>query len=127
MAYWQNAPCEREQLVLFASRLEDRIPEDHPVRLLDEILVSADWSAWEAEYDGRRGQPPIHPRVLAGVLLYGMIRRIRSSRQLEYAVGNNVDFIWLAEGRSIFSARGSKRNSKISTHTCAKRRWRWGC
>lgn len=39
--------------------------------------------------------------MLAGVLLYGIIRRIRSSRQLEYALGNNVDFLWLAEGRSI--------------------------
>ncbi len=45
------------------------------------------------------GQPPIHPRVMAGVILYGLMRRIRSSRQLEYACGNNIDFMWLAEGR----------------------------
>jgi len=39
MSYWQKAPCEREQLVLFAPALEARIPEDHPVRLMDEILA----------------------------------------------------------------------------------------
>jgi hypothetical protein len=29
------------------------------------------------------------------------MRRIRSSRQLEYACGHNIDFMWLAEGRCI--------------------------
>jgi transposase len=101
MGYWQKAPFERDQLVLFAPTLEGRIPVDHPVRLIDEILDAYDWTEWEAEYHGRRGQPPIHPRVLAAVLLYGLIRRIRSSRQLEYAVSHNIDFIWLVQGRSI--------------------------
>jgi transposase len=88
-------------LVIFAPTLEERIPEDHPVRLLDEILAAYDWREWEASYDGHRGQPPIHPRVLAAVILYGFLRRIRSSRQLEYAVSHNIDFIWLVEGRSL--------------------------
>ena len=38
---------------------------------------------------------------MAGVILYGLMRRIRSGRQLEYACGHNIDFMWLAEGRSI--------------------------
>jgi transposase len=71
------------------------------VRLLDEILAACDWSAWESHYDLRRGQPPIHPRVMAAVLLYGLTRGFRSSRQLEYCCTHNIDFIWLAEGRSI--------------------------
>jgi transposase len=76
MDYWQKAPWERDQLVLFAPTLEERIPEDHPVRLIDEVLDAYDWSEWEAKYHGRRGQPPIHPRVLAAVLLYGLIRGV---------------------------------------------------
>ena len=47
------------------------------------------------------GQPPIPPWVMAGVVLYRLMRRIRSSRQLEYACGHNIDFMWLAEGRGI--------------------------
>jgi len=54
--------------------------------MLDGILASIDWSKWEAAYDGRLGQPPIHPRVLAGVLLYGLLKRIRASRALEDAL-----------------------------------------
>jgi transposase len=101
MGYWQKPPMERDQIVLFAPTLEARIPEDHPVRLLDEILAGYDWSAWEAHYHGSRGQPPIHPRFLAAAILYGFTRGIRSSRKLEYAIGHSIDFIWLVEGRSI--------------------------
>jgi transposase len=91
----------REQLVLFQESLEDRIPEDHPVRVLDEILNELKWTEWEAEYDGRKGQPPIHPSVMCKVLLFAMIRRIRSSRQIEYNLRHSIDFIWLASGRII--------------------------
>jgi transposase len=91
----------REQLVLFAETLEQRIPEDHPVRMLDEILERVDWNEWEAVYHGKLGQPPIHPSVLCKVLLFAMIRRLRSSRQMEYEIRHSIDFMWLCSGRTI--------------------------
>ncbi|TWU31359.1 hypothetical protein [Novipirellula artificiosorum] len=36
--YWQGAPMPRHQLVLITKALEDMVPENHPVRLVDEIL-----------------------------------------------------------------------------------------
>ena len=101
MVRWQKPPVPRDQLVLFAESLEGRIPENHAVRLLDEILDTHDWSDWEAEYDGHVGQPAIHPSILCKTILYSLLRRIRSSRQIEYAVTHNIDFIWLVSGRSI--------------------------
>jgi transposase len=101
VSYWQDAPMPREQIVLFAETLEDRIPEDHPVRLLDEILGRMDWLLWEAEYHGSFGQPPIHPSILAKALLFAMLRRIRSSRMIEYEIKHSADFIWLVSGRTI--------------------------
>jgi len=101
MDYWAKPGLDRQQAMLFYPTLDQSISDGHPVRLLDEILRVLDWSAWEEEYDGRRGQPPIPPWVMAGVVLYGLTRRIRSSRQLEYACGHNLDFMWLAEGRTI--------------------------
>jgi len=101
MHYWDQAPMSREQIALFAPTLDSVISENHPVRLFDEILHACDWSEWEARYDGRRGRPPIHPRVLAGMVLYGLTRGVRSSRHIEYLIGQNLDFIWLAEGRRI--------------------------
>ena len=99
--YWQDAPMPRDQIVLFEQTLQSRIRHDHPVRILDEILDRLDWNPWEAEYHGSLGQPPIHPSVLCKVLLFALIRRIRSSRQIEYNVRHSVDFIWLSSGRTI--------------------------
>lgn len=101
MTYWARAPEPREQAVLFPRRLDEALPPDHVVRVLDEILGRVDWGRWEACYDGRIGQPPIHPRVLAGVLLYGMWTRLRSSRSLEEALRMRLDYRWLTEGRTI--------------------------
>jgi transposase len=101
MEYWAQAPQLRGQMVLFASRLDEVLAAGHPVRMLDEILSRLDWSAWEAGYDLTKGQPPIHPRVLASVILYGLLTRIRSSRALEEALSVRLDFRWLVEGRTI--------------------------
>lgn len=99
--YWAKPPMEREQIVLFAPTLEAMIAPDHPVRLFDEILGGLDWSNWEAHYHRVLGQPPIHPRVLAGVILYGLSRGVRSTRHLEYLVSHNLDFLWLVSGHTL--------------------------
>lgn len=101
MDYWARPPERREQLVMFPARLDEAVPAEHPVRRLNEILSRVDWSHWEQRYDLTRGQPPLHPRVLAGVWLYGLLTRIRSSRALEDALRVRLDFRWLAEGRVI--------------------------
>jgi transposase len=101
MTQWARAPQQREQMVLFAQRLDEAVPSEHAVRLLDEILARLDWTKWEAAYHQRLGQPAIHPRVLSGVLLYGLLTRIRSSRSLEEALVVRLDYRWLAEGRTI--------------------------
>lgn len=101
MSYWSQPVETRDQLVLFRRRLDESISSIHPVRLLDEILGELDWSLFEAFYHGMRGQPPIHPRVLCSVILYGLMTRIRSSRSLEEMLQIRLDFRWLAEGRSI--------------------------
>jgi transposase len=101
MARWAQRTMQREQVKLFSPNLDGMIPDDHPVRLFDEILSVCDWAPWENHYCQVHGQPPIHPRVIAGVILYGLSRQIRSSRILEYMLASNIDFMWLAEGRKI--------------------------
>jgi len=99
MGYWSKAEIDRDQMVLISTTLSDRIPEDHSVRLFWELLETYDWSGWEAQYCGCHGQPAIHPRIVAGVLLYGLTQGIGSSRRLEWACGHALDFMWLAGGR----------------------------
>ncbi len=100
MTYWAQPQTPRDQL-LVPYALDDLIAADHPVRQLDAILSRVDWRPWEARYNGHRGQPPIHPRLLAGAILYGLIRRVRSSRELEDATRERLDFRWFLEGRTI--------------------------
>lgn len=98
---WAGPKESREQIVLFAEKLDDAVPIEHPVRTLDAMLDKIDWSNWEAAYDLTKGQPPIHPRVIAGVILYGLLKRVRTSRALEESLEVRLDFRWLAEGRSM--------------------------
>lgn len=87
----------REQLVMFARCLDEVVPVDAPVRRLEALLCAVDWRAWERAYAGF-GQPPIHPRYLAGAILFGLLHKVRSSRDLEEASCKHLDFIWLLEG-----------------------------
>ena len=61
MTYWAQPPEPREQAVLFPQRLDKALPKEHVVRILDEMLSQINWGEWEAQYNGRIGQPPIHP------------------------------------------------------------------
>jgi transposase len=87
----------RGQQVLFPQCLDEVVGPDAPVRALSALLEQLDWTQWEQAYVGC-GQPPIHPRYLAGAILYGLMHKVRSTRDLEDAGRNRVDFIWLLEG-----------------------------
>jgi transposase len=96
------APRPRDQLELIPTTLGDLIAEDHPLRLLDELLGELNWSPFNQRYAIEdRGRPPISPRILASVWVYANIRKVRSSRQLEYQLRTNVEFMWLAHGHQI--------------------------
>jgi len=101
MSGWNQAPLGRDQILLFRETLGERIAADHSVRLMAEILDELDWSSWEQGYVLVAGQPPIHPKIVAGAVLYGLTHGLRSSRRLEWACGHAVDFMWLVEGRTI--------------------------
>ena len=111
--YWSEPLLERERTKIFSPTLDSMINSDDPVRLVDEVLAAIDWSDWEAKYNGQRGQPPIHPRYIAGAILYGMYRGIRSSRKLEEACRYRFDFIWLVEGLHIDHTTFAKFRTKF--------------
>lgn len=111
--YWARTPLPREQTLLFPTRLDEIIPADHLVRVYAELLADYDWSEWEALYDGVVGQPPIHPRYLAVLWLYGLRRRIGTTRKLEYAIQFYTDFMWLAEGHTPDHTTLSKFRTKF--------------
>ena len=83
---WAMPPVARDQWVLFESMLEEVIPEDHLVRVLDEIVRSLDGGPFEAKSHGTLGARPVPPRVLASVILV----RASDAGAVEPAVGSGV-------------------------------------
>ena len=100
MGHWAKPGLDPDQTLIFYPTLRQSLAVDHPVHLTDELLRKHDWSAWEHEYVLVEGQPPIHPRQLAGAIAYGMTVGIRSSRGLEDACQSRLDFMLLMEGRT---------------------------
>jgi transposase len=65
-------------------RLGDCLAADHPARFLVDLLGLMDFGAFRARY-GAKGGRPYDPAVLCGLLLYGYLRGLFSSRKLERA------------------------------------------
>jgi transposase len=85
-----------DQSFLLPPSLDDLIAPDDPVRFLREVLPTLDLGAFHAAYRAERGRPPYDPEMMLGLLLYGHMRRTRSSRRLAEACRRDVAFIYLA-------------------------------
>jgi transposase len=98
---WSTPTVGRDQQQMFYPTLEDVVPAGAEMREFEALLEGIDWGAWERQYHQRRGQPPLHPRLVAGVILYGLMKGLRSSRQLEEATRQRLDLIWFLQGRTV--------------------------
>ena len=74
-----------------------KIPKDDPVRLLSAISERMDSEELYAAYS-EEGRPGYSPRILFKVMSYGFLRKIFSSRGIEQACGENINFMYLLEG-----------------------------
>ena len=73
------------------------IPSDEPVRLLSAVLEELDYRRLTATYS-RLGRIEYSPRLLFKVVLYGCMRGIYATREIERACRENVNFMYLLEG-----------------------------
>lgn len=88
---------EPDQMFLMPPSLTDRLPADHMVYFVREILDTIDLLPITAVYeDEERGYPPYHPKVMTGILLYGYANGITSSRNLARHCREDVAFRVLA-------------------------------
>jgi transposase len=87
----------RYQSTLFPEVLDEVIPADCPVRVIDAFVDALDLAALgfskvEAEATGR---PPYSPGDLLKLYVYGYFNQVRSSRRLAREAERNVEVLWL--------------------------------
>jgi transposase len=83
------------QSLLFPPNLSDFVEENHPVRVVNEVIDRLDLESLIKKYKGG-GTSSYHPRLLLKVLVYGYLNNVYSSRKLEQALKRDVHFMWLA-------------------------------
>ena len=83
------------QGMLLPPSLEELIPLSHPVRVVNEVIESINLELLEKAYKGG-GTSSYHPKMLLKILVYGYVSNVYSSRKLEAATKENINFMWLA-------------------------------
>lgn len=84
----------QRQTTLLPYSFDDFISEKHPVRVVDQVVESINIQPLLKAYS-KEGNPAYHPKMLLKVMLYGYMTNIYSSRKIELAVRENINFMWL--------------------------------
>ena len=93
MEYQQGQ--SREQLTLYTTCLDDMIPLENTVRLIDTFVNRLDLTVLGFQAMPGQGRPPYNPSDLLKLYIYGYMNRMRSSRVLEKECRRNIEVIWL--------------------------------
>ena len=89
----QFRPYEPNQLLLLPPDMRTWLPEDDLVYFIMDVVRGLELSAIYRDYDqGKGGQPPYDPRMMAGLLLYAYCVGVFSSRKIEKATYHSVPF-----------------------------------
>jgi len=88
----------RHQFQLFC--LEDAIPSDSEVRIMDAFVEILDLETLGFQIKGtsQEGRPAFSASALLKLYLYGYSNRVRSSRRLEREAKTNLEAQWLLKG-----------------------------
>src|SRR5215212_965885 len=78
-------------------RLEDALPPEHPVHVFVDLVRSVDLGHFVIP-PGPEGEKPYHPHALFGILAWGYLHGVRSSRKLARLARQEATFVYLAGG-----------------------------
>lgn len=102
---------------LFPVNIFDKIPDNHPVKLVDMVVDQLDITDIIKSYKGG-GTSSYHPRMMIKVLFYGYLCNVYSCRKMAKALNENIHFVYLADNstpdfRTINNFRGKRLKGKI--------------
>ncbi|MDG3581897.1 transposase [Galbibacter pacificus] len=102
---------------LFPEDIFERIPTNHPVRLVSQVVDLLDISVLLRTYKGG-GTSSYHPRMLLKVLFCSYLSNIYSCRKIEKSLRENIHFMWISgnstpDFRTINYFRGKRLKGQI--------------
>ena len=95
MARITYKPYNQGQGILFPLSIDSKISDDHPVRLISQVVDELDLSGINFGYKGG-GNSSYHPRMLLKVLFYAYLNNVYSCRKIETQLEQNIHYIWLS-------------------------------
>jgi transposase len=86
--------CNQRQITLLPYSFEDLISKKHPVRVVYQVVESINIQPLLKAYS-KEGNPAYHPKMLLKGMLYAYMTNTYSSRKIELAIRENINFLWL--------------------------------
>ena len=80
--------------MLLPPSLEELIPKNHPVRVVDYVIERIDLQLLIDKYKSG-GTSSQHPKMLLKLLVYGYLSNVYSSRKLEAMCKEHIPMMWL--------------------------------
>jgi len=112
-------PYTMEQASLLPQSLDELVPEDHLVRVVNRVIEQLDLEPLLAKYKGG-GTSSYHPKMMLKVLVYAYAEKVYSSRKIAKGLRENVNLMWISGGqrpdfRTINNFRGIVMKETVRT------------
>jgi transposase len=88
-------PYYQNQLIMLPPTLEELIPENHPARVVNQVVDSINIDPLLNAYNVK-GASSYHPAMLLKVVVYGYLSNTYSSRKIAKACQEHIPFMWLS-------------------------------
>lgn len=85
----------RKQNLLLPPSLDELVPENHMVRVVDAVIDRLDISDILSTYRGG-GNSAFNPKMMLKVLVFSYLSNVYSSRRIEELLRRDIYFMWLA-------------------------------
>ncbi|MCV6631185.1 MAG: IS1182 family transposase [Flavobacteriaceae bacterium] len=85
----------QQQNWLFPPSIEELIPSDHPVRVVNGVIEQLNLDLLINEYH-KEGKPSYHPKMMLKIMVYAYMDNTYSSRKIEKGMRENINYMWLS-------------------------------
>ena len=84
----------RYERLLLPPSVDELLPDDHPARMIDDVVENFDTRKIENKYSWL-GRKAFHPKVMMKILFYGYTTGVRSSRKLAERCREDLAYMFL--------------------------------